>query len=116
VSGTQAQRSALLTPARAAAVLPLEGEPYAVLLEHGSLEIGWYAPRAVDEQGPHRRDELYVVAAGSADFAVDGAEVRAVKAGDTIFVAAGCGHRFHDMSRDFGTWVFFYGPDGGEVV
>jgi hypothetical protein len=23
-------------------------------------------------------------------------------------------HRFENFSDDFGTWVFFYGPEGGE--
>ncbi len=31
------------------------------------------------------------------------------------FVAAGVEHRFSKFSEDFSTWVFFYGPQGGEV-
>ena len=27
---------------------------------------------------------------------------------------AGTEHRFEDMSQDFGTWMVFYGPEGGE--
>jgi hypothetical protein len=23
-------------------------------------------------------------------------------------------HRFEDFTHDFGTWVIFYGPEGGE--
>ena len=30
------------------------------------------------------------------------------------FVKAGVEHRFLNFSEDFCTWVFFYGPDGGE--
>ena len=29
-------------------------------------------------------------------------------------LAAGVEHRFEDFSADFATWVFFYGPEGGE--
>ena len=31
-----------------------------------------------------------------------------------LFVPAGMEHRFEDLSEDFGTWVVFYGPAGGE--
>jgi hypothetical protein len=34
--------------------------------------------------------------------------------GDALFVAAAVEHRFEDFSDDFGTWVMFYGPAGGE--
>ena len=34
--------------------------------------------------------------------------------GDVLFVPAGVIHRFEDFSDDFATWVFFYGPEGGE--
>ncbi len=34
--------------------------------------------------------------------------------GDVLFVPAGVAHRFEDFSDDFGTWVVFYGPEGGE--
>jgi len=29
-------------------------------------------------------------------------------------VAAGVTHRFEEFSDDFGAWVMFYGPEGGE--
>ena len=29
--------------------------------------------------------------------------------------AAGVEHRFENFSDDFAVWVFFYGPEGGEV-
>jgi len=35
-------------------------------------------------------------------------------AGDVLFVAAGVEHRFSNFSEGFATWVFFYGPTGGE--
>jgi mannose-6-phosphate isomerase-like protein (cupin superfamily) len=38
------------------------------------------------------------------------------KAGDFLFVPAGIEHRFTNFTADFSTWVFFYGPKGGEKV
>lgn len=89
------------------------GRRSAQILRHGSLEVRWYAPRGTDAQTPHERDEVYVVARGNASF-VRGAERVTVGANDLLFVPAGMAHRFEDLSEDFGTWVMFYGPAGGE--
>lgn len=35
--------------------------------------------------------------------------------GNLLFVAAGAEHRFEDFTGDFGAWVMFYGPEGGET-
>lgn len=83
------------------------------LLEHGTLLVKFYAPRGSDSQTPHTRDEVYVVAQGRGVF-FDGTERRPFATGDMLFVAAGTTHRFEDFSDDFGTWVMFYGPEGGE--
>lgn len=85
----------------------------APLFAHGSLLVKHYAPRGSDPQTPHTRDEVYVVARGRAVF-FDGTDRREVASGDLIFVAAGVPHRFEALSPDFGTWVMFYGPEGGE--
>jgi mannose-6-phosphate isomerase-like protein (cupin superfamily) len=73
-----------------------------------------YAPRRHDPQQPHTRDEVYVVIAGTGIF-VDGDVRRPFAVGDFLFVPAGCVHRFEQFSDDFATWVFFYGPQGGEA-
>jgi len=86
---------------------------YGVLLEHGSMELGYYAPDGVDNQQPHEQDEIYIVQSGHGRFE-RGDEVIEFEAGDALFVAAGVRHRFVDFSRDFATWVVFYGPAGGE--
>jgi mannose-6-phosphate isomerase-like protein (cupin superfamily) len=100
--------------ARQAQAAPIpEGRRSAGILRHGSLELRWYAPRGADEQTPHDRDELYVIAAGRADF-VRGAERAQVVAHDVLFVPAGMPHHFEETSADFATWVVFYGPTGGE--
>ena len=89
------------------------GERWAVMLEHGTLEIEIYAPRGTDPQKPHTRDEVYVVVSGSGAF-VHGSSRTAFEAGDVLFVPAHEEHRFENFSDDFVTWVVFYGPEGGE--
>ena len=66
-----------------------------------------------DKQKPHARDEVYAIATGPSRFVVDGRECE-VAAGDVLFVPAHAEHRFIGFSDDFSTWVFFYGPEGGE--
>ena len=81
---------------------------------HGSLEVELYAPQGEDQQTPHSRDEVYVVARGTAIF-FDGSDRYSVKPGEFIFVPAGRIHRFESLSAGFAVWVFFYGPVGGEA-
>jgi mannose-6-phosphate isomerase-like protein (cupin superfamily) len=92
---------------------PQPGRRSALLLTHESLELRYYAPRGTDPQTPHPRDEVYVVTSGRGWF-VRGGERVPFEPGDALFVAAGVEHRFEDFSDDFGTWVIFYGPEGGE--
>ncbi len=104
----------LHTPLAAAlAAVPEPGRLSALLLAHGTMQLRLYAPRGEDRQTPHAQDELYIIAAGSADF-VRGAERATAGPGDALFVAAGVAHRFEAMSEDFATWVVFWGPPGGE--
>ena len=77
---------------------------YGILLQHGTLEIGFYAPEAVDRQSPHDRDEVYVIHSGSGTFVL-GDDTQPFEAGDVLFVPAGTTHRFLDFSKDFGAWV-----------
>ena len=85
------------------------------LLVLGSLSVRLYAPRIADRQEPHARDEVYVIAGGAATFRCCGREIR-VEQGDVLTVPAFQEHRFVDFTADFATWVFFYGPQGGERV
>ena len=84
------------------------------LFSHGSLNIEIYKPNGVDLQQAHNRDELYVVASGSGFFINDESRER-FETGEVLFVPAGVEHRFEDFTEDFSTWVFFYGPEGGEA-
>lgn len=86
---------------------------FAMLFQRGSLSVEFYAPRGHDPQAPHDQDELYVVVSGSGQL-VNGDDRYPFGPGDVLFVPAGVEHRFEDFTDDFGTWVIFYGPEGGE--
>ena len=85
------------------------------VLEHGSMVVELYAPKDEDLQTPHKQDELYMIASGTATFNRNG-EKTVCRKGDVLFVPAGMTHRFENFSTDFATWVIFYGPEGGEAV
>lgn len=91
-----------------------DGKRFVELFQHGSLSVELYAPRGIDPQTPHARDEIYVIASGTGTFRAGAYEDVPFSPGDVFFVAAGVEHRFKDFSDDFATWVFFYGPEGGE--
>jgi mannose-6-phosphate isomerase-like protein (cupin superfamily) len=97
-----------------------EGKRSALLMEHGTMTLRYYAPRGRDEQTPHDQDEIYVIVSGRGTFALgrdEGAlERRPFGPGDAIFAPAGFLHRFEDFSDDFATWVIFWGPEGGEAA
>ena len=90
------------------------GRTSSLLMAHGSMQVRFYAPRGVDGQTPHAQDELYVVVQGSGSF-VCRDERTPFGPGDVLFVPAGAVHRFEDFGDDFGVWVIFYGPEGGEA-
>ena len=90
-----------------------EDKEYGVLLEHGTLELGYYKPGGVDRQDPHDRDEVYIVKSGSGQFVVEESR-QPFGPGDALFVPAYVVHRFEDFTDDFAAWVIFYGPTGGE--
>jgi len=98
------------------ALLSLEGheQPFTELFTHGSLSVEIYKPEKVDLQQAHSRDEIYVVASGSGYF-VNGESRERFEQGEVLFVAAEVVHRFEEFTEDFSTWVFFYGPEGGEL-
>ncbi|MDX6443456.1 MAG: hypothetical protein QOH71_530 [Blastocatellia bacterium] len=91
-----------------------QGEHSVSVFEHGSLVVKLYTPRGQDPQTPHSRDEVYVIVHGSGEFVCGGTR-EAFGPNDVLFAAAGVEHRFENFSDDFAVWVFFYGPEGGEV-
>ena len=113
MSRSQTQGRVKLAEAMAAA----ETAPkrFATLFRHGTLEVEFYAPKGVDPQMPHERDEIYVIARGKGVFRCHGRR-EPFQPGDFLFVPAGMDHGFEDFTDDFGAWVFFYGPEGGEFA
>ena len=92
-----------------------DGETFCRALAHGSMSVEIYAPVGTDPQTPHEQDELYIVHAGRAVFALGG-ERHAVVPGTVFFVPAGVEHRFVEFTPDFSAWVVFWGPVGGEAA
>jgi len=90
-----------------------QGERFATVFQHGSMLVEIYAPRGMDPQQPHTRDEVYFVASGSGEY-VCGETRQKFAPTDLLFAAAGVEHRFENFSEDLLLWVLFYGPEGGE--
>ena len=89
------------------------GRPYLEFVREESMSVGLYvlAAGAVDRQLPHTEDEVYVVLSGTALFTASD-QTRPVQRGDTLFVAAGVAHRFHDISEELRLIVVFAPPEG----
>jgi mannose-6-phosphate isomerase-like protein (cupin superfamily) len=102
-----------LTTWSALRALARTDKPFIELFRHGTLAVEFYKPEGVDGQTPHTRDEVYVVVSGSGTFLRGGVR-RPFEPGEVLFAAAGVEHHFEDFTADFATWVFFYGPEGGE--
>lgn len=96
-----------------ALVAASEDGDYGVLLERGTLELGFYKPVGADPQQPHTQDEIYIIQSGHGYFVNDGVR-EPFEPGEALFVAAGVPHRFEEFSDDFAAWVIFYGKEGGE--
>jgi mannose-6-phosphate isomerase-like protein (cupin superfamily) len=101
-------------PARAFAVSSIvtdrekSGRQYQEFLRVPSLSMGLYvlAAGAVDKQTPHGQDEVYQVLAGRAVLTVEGKDYPVV-GGSIVYVRAHAQHRFHDITEDLTTLVFF---------
>jgi mannose-6-phosphate isomerase-like protein (cupin superfamily) len=78
-------------------------------VEKEAYDVSLYRLEGIDNQTPHARDELYIVASGTGSFVCAG-ETAAVAAGDLLFVPAGVAHHFENFSEGFSTWVIFFGP------
>jgi mannose-6-phosphate isomerase-like protein (cupin superfamily) len=79
-------------------------------LRRDSLSAGIYIlpGGGVDDQVPHREDEIYVVVSGTGKITIEG-RTHDVLPGSVVFVAAHDEHRFHDFSDDLEILVLF-GP------
>ena len=89
------------------------GERFAVALAHGTMSVEYYTPVGHDPQTPHEQDEVYFIHRGRGELVING-DRYSFKAGDCLFVAANVVHQFENFTSDFGTWVVFWEPKGGE--
>jgi mannose-6-phosphate isomerase-like protein (cupin superfamily) len=110
-SNPPSARHVSVAKARSAPIPPGRRSP--LLIEHGSMQVRFYAPRGSDPQTPHDQDELYFVWKGFGWF-VNGDSRQRFVCGDVLLVPAGIEHRFEEFSDDLEVWVVFYGPKGGE--
>jgi mannose-6-phosphate isomerase-like protein (cupin superfamily) len=87
--------------------------PYLEFQQSADLSTGLYvlAAGAVDRQGPHTEDEIYVVMAGHGLFR-SGDEDAVVGPGTVLFVPAGRPHRFRTITEELRILVAF-GPAEG---
>ncbi len=84
------------------------GKPYREFMRAPAMSAGLYVLPAggTDHQKQHREDEVYFVLRGRARFKA-GPEEREVSGGSVIFVAAGVGHRFYDITEELAVLVIF---------
>jgi mannose-6-phosphate isomerase-like protein (cupin superfamily) len=78
------------------------------------MSLGTYSIPAggIDDQMPHREDEIYVVTQGRATLTV-GNDTVPVAAGSAVHVPAGLPHRFVDVTEDLVVLVVFSPPYTG---
>jgi mannose-6-phosphate isomerase-like protein (cupin superfamily) len=81
-------------------------------LRSDHLSMGTYSIAAggTDDQVPHTEDEVYVVTAGRARLVTPSSTI-AVEPGSAVFVPAGEGHAFVDVTEDFAAMVVFAPPE-----
>src|SRR5262245_12512756 len=91
------------------------GEPnhWAEHLASKDLSVGTYSIPAggLDDQEPHREDEIYVVQAGAATLVTDSGTAQ-VHAGPGILVPAGARHRITDVREGLALLVVVASPYG----
>lgn len=89
------------------------GDGYAgAVLRSELLSVGVYVLPAggVDDQTPHREDEVYYAVRGRAGFQVEGEE-HTVEPGSLLYVRAEAEHRFHDIEEELVLVVFWAPPE-----
>ena len=89
------------------------GKPYLEFITVPDLSVGLYvlAVGQPDLQQPHSEDEVYYVVSGRGRITV-GDDVRDVRPGSIVFVAATVPHRFHQISEEL-TLLVAFGPAEG---
>jgi mannose-6-phosphate isomerase-like protein (cupin superfamily) len=92
-------------------------KPYLEFITVPDLSVGLYvlAVGQPDLQQPHSEDEVYYVVSGRGRITV-GDDVRDVRPGSIVFVAATVPHRFHDITEDLTLLVAFGPAEGSRAV
>ena len=93
------------------------GKPYLEFITVPDLSVGLYvlAVGQPDLQQPHVEDEVYYVVSGRGKITV-GDDVRDVRPGSIVFVAATVPHKFHDITEDLTLLVAFGPAEGSRAV
>ncbi len=83
-------------------------ETWIEFLRVPALSMGVYAltAGADDSQTPHNQDEIYYVVSGRGVLRVEDVD-QPVQSGSVVFVEANAQHRFHSITEDLTTLVFF---------
>ena len=89
------------------------GRQYLEFVRAESMSVGVYVlPAGCDDgQKPHTEDEVYVGAVRHGALHIRRSDAP-VQRGDTLFVAAGVTHRFHDITDELRLIVVFAPPEG----
>jgi mannose-6-phosphate isomerase-like protein (cupin superfamily) len=105
-------RSPRSVAAVVSAAADLPRDRYHEWVRSQALSAGVYrlGAGAVDDQSPHREDEVYVVTAGSAALDVDGVRTP-VGPGAVAYVPRGVPHRFVDITEALEVQVVFAPPE-----
>jgi mannose-6-phosphate isomerase-like protein (cupin superfamily) len=92
-------------------------KPYLEFISVPDLSVGLYvlAVGQPDLQQPHTEDEVYYVVSGRGRITV-GDDVRDIRPGSIVFVAATMPHRFHDITEDLSLLVAFGPAEGSRAV
>jgi mannose-6-phosphate isomerase-like protein (cupin superfamily) len=75
--------------------------------EKKGVTLVFFAPRGIDYQTFHDKDEFYFVARGQGELVISSERVP-FTAGDVLFVEALKEHHFENFSEDFATWAVFF--------
>jgi mannose-6-phosphate isomerase-like protein (cupin superfamily) len=75
--------------------------------EKDGVTLVFFAPRGIDYQTSHDKDEFYFVVRGSGELVLESERV-ACSAGDALFVEAFRLHHFENFTDDFATWAVFF--------
>ena len=88
-------------------------DPWLEFIRYPALSVGLYVLDAgqPDAQSPHSEDEIYHVVEGRGRITV-GDEVRPVRPGSVVYVAAAVPHHFHHITERLTILVVFAPAEG----